>query len=193
MQSLFSSTVSLHRICSIIFITEAWRWIGHSRIFNRTYDKEDIMARNNLTRANPRGGMARSGLLPSGIEDLFREFALAPALRELEAAPRMRVDVEENDQAYILRAEIPGARKEDIVVNIDANTVTIRADVVEERSDQQGRNMIRSERMFGEEVRSFTFPQEVDESKVEARYENGILILTLPKKTGGSGRRLTVQ
>jgi HSP20 family protein len=53
--------------------------------------------------------------------------------------------------------------------------------------------MIRSERMYGEDFRSFSLPQEVDESKAEAKYENGVLMLTLPKKSGTGGKKLTVQ
>jgi HSP20 family protein len=143
------------------------------------------------SRGNPPGDLVRSGGLPS-IDDFFRGFSLAPVLRDLEQAPRMRVDVEENDQAYIMRADVPGADREAITVSIDGNTVSIRANVEEQKTDQQG-NMLRSERIVGEEFRTFTLPQEVDEARAEARIENGVLVLTLPKKSGGSGRRLPIQ
>jgi HSP20 family protein len=148
------------------------------------------MARN-MTRSNQTRDMTRSGSFPN-IGDLFREFSLVPSLRGLEPEPRMKVDVEETDQAYILKAEVPGADREDITVSIDGNVVSIRADVEEERVDENG-NMIRSERMFGEELRSFTLPQEVDESKAQAKMENGVLVLTLPKKSGGSSKKLAIQ
>ena len=151
------------------------------------------MARN-MTRANPRSDLVRGGgggVFP-GIEDFFRDLSLAPALRALEQAPRMKVDVEENDQAYILRADVPGANREDITVSIDGNMVSIRANVEQERTDQSG-NMLRSERIYGEEYRTFTLPQEVDESKAEVKIENGVLILTLPKKSGTGGKKLTIQ
>jgi HSP20 family protein len=64
--------------------------------------------------------------------------------------------------------------------------------VEQERTDQSG-NMLRSERIYGEEYRTFTLPQEVDESKAEAKIENGVLILTLPKKSGTGGKKLTIQ
>ncbi|MDB5771251.1 MAG: Hsp20/alpha crystallin family protein [Burkholderia sp.] len=127
-----------------------------------------------------------------GIEDFLRGFSLAPVLRDLEQAPRMRVDVEETDQAYILKADVPGADREDITVAIDGNTISIRANVEEQKTDMQG-NMLRSERIVGEEFRTFTLPQEVDESKAEAKMENGVLVLTLPKKSGGGGKKLTIQ
>jgi HSP20 family protein len=137
------------------------------------------------------GDVVRAGSFP-GFEDLLRGFSMAPVLRDLEQAPRMKVDVEENDQSYILRAEVPGADREDIAVSIDGNTVSIRANVEEQRSDQQG-SMLRNERVYGEEFRSFSLPQEIDESKAEAKMENGVLVLTLPKKQGSGGKKLTIQ
>lgn len=147
------------------------------------------MARN-ITRFSPMADMARFGGFPN-IEDIFREFSMMPSVRgELE--PRMRVDIEESDQAYTLKADVPGAKKEDIKVSIDGNRVTIRADVSEERTEQSGA-LLRSERYFGEEYRTFTLPQSIDESKAEAKVENGVLMLTLPKKSGAGGKQLTVQ
>jgi HSP20 family protein len=144
------------------------------------------------SRPNQMGDVVRAGGGLPSIDDFFRGFSLAPVLRDLEQAPRMRVDVEENDQAYILRADVPGADRENIVVNIDGNTVSIRANVEEEKTDQRG-NMLRSERIVGEEFRTFTLPQEVDEARADAKIENGVLVLTLPKKSGGGGRKLNIQ
>lgn len=148
------------------------------------------MARN-IARYNPMSDLARPGVFP-GIEELIRDFALAPMLRGMEQAPRMKVDIEENDKAYIVRAEVPGTKKEDIQISIDRNLMSIRADITEEKREEKS-NMIRSERVFGEEFRTFALPQEVDESKAEAKYDNGVLTLTLPKKSGAGGRKLTVQ
>ena len=150
------------------------------------------MARN-LTRSGPMSEMVRSGLFPS-IDDFFRDFPLAPALRGMgmDQMSRMRVDVEDTDQAYIMKADIPGVKKEDIQVSIEGNMVSIRSKQEQERSEQGG-NMICNERVYGEDFRSFTLPQEVDDSKAEAKYENGVLMLTLPKKSGTGGKKLTVQ
>lgn len=149
------------------------------------------MARQ-LTRFNPVGDLVRSGGFPD-IGDILREFAMAPTLRGLETETRMKVDVEENDQAYILKAEVPGAKKEDITISIEGNRVSIKANVQDEKSEQSSGNLIRSERFFGEEYRTFTLPQQVDDATAEARYENGLLILTLPKKSGAGGKKLTIQ
>jgi HSP20 family protein len=154
-------------------------------------EKEATVARNMMTRPGQRGNLVQPGILPD-IGNLLRGISMAPVLRNLEQAPRMMVDIEENDQAYILRADVPGANREDIAVTVDGNTVTIAADVVQEQTDQRG-DMLLSERVYGEEYRVFTLPQEVDESKAEARVENGILVLTLPKKTGGGAKKLNIQ
>jgi HSP20 family protein len=145
----------------------------------------------NMTRFNPRSDMLRAGGFPD-IRNLLTGLSLAPVLRELEQAPRMKVDIEETDQAYILRADVPGADREDIAVTVDGNTVSITANVQQRRVDPNG-NMITVERIYGEEYRVFTLPQEVDEAKAEARIENGVLVLTLPKKSGGAARRLDIR
>lgn len=148
------------------------------------------MARQ-ITRFNPLNDIVRGGAFPD-IGDILREFAMAPTVRGLETEPRMKVDVEETEKSYILRAEVPGAKKEDISISIEGNRVAIKANVQEEKSEDSG-SLIRSERYFGEEYRTFALPQQVDDATAEARYENGLLILTLPKKSGTGGKKLAIQ
>jgi HSP20 family protein len=145
----------------------------------------------NMARYNPRSDLLRQAAFPD-IGNLLRGLSMAPVLRELEQAPRMKVDIEETDQAYILRADVPGANREDITVTVDGNTVAITANVEQQRVDPNG-NMITLERIYGEEYRVFTLPQEVDESKAEARIENGVLVLTLPKKSGAGAKKLDIR
>lgn len=126
------------------------------------------------------------------IDDFFQDYAAFPRLRMADAAPRIRVDMSETEQAYVLKAEVPGVQKEDIKVAIDGNQVSITAEVKKEERQENG-NMVRSERYYGQQYRSFSLPQEVDESKAEAKCHGGILELTLPKKPGGGGRTLQIQ
>lgn len=126
------------------------------------------------------------------MDDFFQDYASFPRLRMGDAAQRIRVDMSENEQAYMLRAELPGVQKEDIKVAIDGNQVSITAEVKKEEQHENG-NMVRSERYYGQQYRSFSLPQEVDESKAEAKCHDGILELTLPKKPGGGGRTLQIQ
>ena len=112
---------------------------------------------------------------------------------EMEAAPRIKLDVSEQDGAYGVKAEIPGVRKEDIDVRVDGNVVTISAEVKSEKEEKDGGRVLRRERQQGYASRSFTLACPVDEAQVDAKYENGVLELKLPKKAGTPNKRITVQ
>jgi HSP20 family protein len=125
----------------------------------------------------------------------FREFfrnMLRPTRLDLEGEPEIRLDMKETEKAYTIHAEMPGVKKEDIEVSIDGNLVTIRAEVKREK-EEKGETMLRSERYYGAMTRSFTLASEVDEKAATAKYTDGVLELTLPKKPGGTSRKLTVQ
>lgn len=146
----------------------------------------------NLTRFDPFSDMMRFDPFRN-MDDFFKEFSMMPSLRGMEAEPRIRMDVSETDQAYQIKADIPGVKKEDIKVAIDGNMVSIRAESKEEKEEKMEGNVVRKERHYGEQYRSFTLPQDVDESKVEARYQDGVLSLMLPKKAGGTTKQITIQ
>jgi HSP20 family protein len=147
----------------------------------------------NIMRRDPLRSLARFDPLRN-IEDIFREMSMIPGAQGAEAVPDIKMDVRETEQAYIVKAEIPGANKEDIRVSIDGNTVTLQARLEEEKSDQdQGGSVIRRERVFGEVYRTLTLPQDVDDAQASAKYQNGVLELTLPKKAGTGGKQVTVQ
>jgi len=155
------------------------------------HGQEHIMA-GNLTRFDPFGDIARFEPFRN-IDDLFRDFRMMPGMRGMEPEPRIRMDMSETDQVYVVKAEIPGAKKEDIKVAIDGNEVTISAEVQQQKEEKTAGNMLRSERYYGQQYRSFSLPQDVDEEKAEARYQDGVLELTLPKKPGTGGRQLSIQ
>lgn len=147
---------------------------------------------SNLTRFNPLGDIAR--LSPyRNLDEFFEDFPMMSSWGGMEAAPRMRMDIAESEQAFTINAEIPGVKKEDIKIAIEGDKVTIRAEVKKETEEQKEGNQVRSERYYGQQYRSFTLPQAVDDSKAEAKYKDGILSLTLPKKAGGTAKHLTVQ
>ena len=126
------------------------------------------------------------------FRDFFRNM-MRPTSFELEAtSPEIRLDLKETEKAYTVHAEIPGVNKEDIEVSIDGNVVSIRAEVKREK-EEKGETMLRSERYYGAMMRSFTLATDVDEKAATAKYTDGVLELTLPKKAGGSSRRLQVQ
>ena len=125
------------------------------------------------------------------FRDFFRNM-MQPTSFELEAAPEIRLDLKETEKAYTVHAEIPGVKKEEIEVSIDGNVVSIRAEVKREK-DEKGETMLRSERYYGAMMRSFTLATDVDEKAATAKYTDGVLELTLPKKAGSGSRRLQVQ
>ena len=127
----------------------------------------------------------------SGIDDLFRGFFRPVRVEKTPASIKM--DVTEENGAYLVKAEIPGVGKEDIQVSIEGNQVTIGAEVKREKDVKDGERVLRSERYFGSVYRGFTLPVEVDEAASEAKYENGVLQLKLVKKPANTGRKITVQ
>lgn len=147
---------------------------------------------NNLMRVDPFRDIARFDPFRD-IDDLFRD--LNPAMwRNVDQAPRMRMDVSETEKEYLVKAEIPGVQKDDIKVAINGNQVSLSAEIKDERDASAGNaGSLRNERYYGQLQRSFTLPQEVDDDQAQARYENGVLHLTLPKKVGSGGKQLTIQ
>ena len=144
-----------------------------------------------LTRWNPFRTAARFDPT-ADFEDLFRSLSLRPLVREMEnAVADLRIDVQEDDTAYRVKIDVPGARKEDIQVSVEGNQVTIEAESKREEP-RENRKQIDTERYVGKSYRAFGLPQEVDSDKCEAQYENGVLMLTLPKKRNGQGKRLAI-
>ncbi len=129
------------------------------------------------------------------VDDLFKGFLVRPVSYDGrgETPPRMKVDVAERNGAYTVTAELPGVKKEDIQVTIDGAQVTLAAEVKREREASQEERVLHSERVFGKLSRSFTLPQEVDETKAEAKCREGVLELTLPKKVAAQRKQISIQ
>ncbi|HXF65140.1 MAG TPA: Hsp20/alpha crystallin family protein [Burkholderiales bacterium] len=130
----------------------------------------------------------------SDIDEFFKGFFVRPMRFELEGTQpmRIRVDITRSDNAYTVRAEMPGMKKEDIEITIDGNEVTVSGEVRKESEEKKGEEVIRSERYYGKISRSFTLPHEVDEAKASAKYADGVLRLTLPVKAKSTSKKLTV-
>jgi HSP20 family protein len=140
----------------------------------------------NLTRYNP---------FDESFDDLFKGFFVRPMAFEnqAQAQVQVKVDVREDDAAYIVHADIPGVKKEEISVTIDGNQVAISAEVKRNREDKQGEKLLHAERFTGKVYRAFSLAQEVDEAQAQARYNDGVLELRLPKKAAVSARKLSIQ
>jgi HSP20 family protein len=127
------------------------------------------------------------------FEDLFRSFLRPPVSRGQGAAQPIRIDVTEDENKYVVQAEIPGTNKDDINVSIDGNQVSIAAEVKRENEAKEDGKVLRTERYFGKTYRSFVLGQEVDKDTAQARYANGVLELTLPKRAAPTVHKLTIQ
>jgi len=166
----------------IFYLAGSSRVCVSSPVFN--FSKEQIM--NAL--------MTRGGL----FDDFFKDIAPGFYVRPLHGDPlpspaQIKVDVKETDKAYTVHAEVPGVSKEEIHVSVDGNVVTLRAEVKQEDSQGSDEKVLRSERYFGAVSRSFQLPMDIDQTQAKAKYDNGVLTLTLPKKLANGSQRLTIE
>ena len=139
----------------------------------------------NITRFSP---------LEDAIENMFRGIPVWVPNSETRApAPtQFRMDVTENDKEYQVRAELPGVKKEDISITINGNEVLVSAEVKHEKDVKEGETVLRAERYYGKIQRAFALGQDVDQATAQAKYNDGVLELTLPKKTVAAAKRLAV-
>ncbi len=136
----------------------------------------------NITRLDP-------------LDDLFRGFFVRPVdfNGTTQQPPTIKMDVKEQGDNYLVHAELPGVRKEDIHVVVDGNQVSISAEIKQEKEVREGERVLRSERYFGKVSRSFQMGQEIDDAKAAAKFNEGVLELTLPKRAASPNKRLTVE
>ncbi len=141
-----------------------------------------------------------SAMIPrsSLFDDFFKDMAPGFFVRPLHGDPlpspsQLRVDVKETEGAYEVTAEIPGVDKKDIHVHVDGNLVSLNAEIRQADERKDGEKVLRSERYYGAVSRSFQLPVAVDESRTTAKYEDGVLTLTLPKQAAPSSRRIAVE
>jgi HSP20 family protein len=137
----------------------------------------------NMPRSNPFGEL---------LNELSDGFFIRPLARAAGLEPGIRLEVREQEEAYSVLAEIPGARKEDIHIDVDGSGVTLRAELKQESLGKQGEKVLYSDRGYGTVSRSLSLPGEVDAQGAKAAYRDGLLLLTLPKKLGGKGRRVAI-
>lgn|SRR5512135_3516197 len=128
----------------------------------------------------------------AGFEDMFRSLGVRPAWRSFEFTPEIRIDVSENDKSFQVKAEIPGVDKNDIEVSVEGSQVAISAEVKRETKKKEDEKEVHTERYYGKVYRAFTLPSDLDSAKAGAHYENGVLTLTLPKKSNGGTRKIAV-
>lgn len=137
--------------------------------------------------------LTRYGLFDDVFNDFAKGFFLKPMVMENQPELQIRIDVSEDKNAYRVHADVPGTRKEDIQVTVDGNVVTIRAEAKRASEQKEGEKVLRTERFVGAVSRSFQLPYEIDLASAEAKYQDGVLDLTLPKRTASAAKQLTIQ
>jgi HSP20 family protein len=142
-------------------------------------------------------GRRRSAMTP-WFDDMFGDFLARSRLPEMpryaEAAMsgRALMDVVDKGDAYEVKLDMPGVRKEDINVTVEGARVAISAETKMEKEEKEGDKVLHTERFAASYARAFELPAEVTEAGAEARYEDGVLTLTLLKRTPQSSKRLEV-
>ena len=138
--------------------------------------------------------ITRFGPLEDAFENLFRSVPvwLTEPQGRVPAPTQFRMDVTENDKEYQVLAELPGVNKDEISITINGNQVSVSAEVKHEKDVKNGGTVLRSERYYGKIQRAFALGQEVDEATAQAKYNDGVLELTLPKKIATAGKKLAV-
>ena len=129
------------------------------------------------------------------FEDMLAPFATGGTLSRFseEGSISPRLNVSETEKSFEIEAELPGVKKEDVKVAVEGQRVTIEGEAKREEQQREGENVLYTERSARKFVRSFMLPSEVDDANAQARMENGVLTLSLPKKQASAAKRLTVQ
>lgn len=148
------------------------------------------MTANIPARWNPFKSLARADT--GEFDDFMRSFGLRPLLKGMDFTPEISMDVTESDDAYDVTADLPGVNKDDMEVTVDGNQVSISAEVRRHAERKKGDREVHSERYYGQVYRSFSLPGDVDDAQAQARYDNGVLTLHLPKKPNGRQHRIKV-
>ena len=148
----------------------------------------------NISRYDPLDlleGMMKSVIRPS-YESAAQQ-RNGNAWRNASAIP---IDVAENDQAYVLLADLPGVKKEDVNISILGNQLSLTAEFKQESAVDQGQGkaaLLASERPTGMAYRQIQFSAEIDDSKAQAEFRDGVLQLVLPKKESAQVKRIAIQ
>ena len=138
--------------------------------------------------------VSRGSLFDDFFKDIAPGFYVRPLHGDSLPAPsQIKVDVKETEGGYTVQAEVPGVPKEDIHVSVEGNVVSLRAEVRQLDQKTEGEKVLRSERYYGSVARSFQLPADIDAAQAKAKYDNGVLTLTLPKKQASNAQRLHIE
>lgn len=102
------------------------------------------------------------------------------------------VDITESDSEYVIKADIPGMKKEDIKISLENNTLTISGERKEEK-EEKGKNYVKKEKNYGSFMRSFALPHTVDAKGIKATYKDGVLSINVPKTEEAKPKEIKIE
>ena len=138
--------------------------------------------------------VTRASVLDNIFRDVSPGFYVTPLYGDpLPEIGQIKIDVQENDYAYAVYAELPGACKENIHVSLEAGQVQLRADIKPHDDHTRYNKVLRCERYLGSVSRSFQLPQDVDRTKTRAKFENGVLTLIFMKRQEAGVQHLKIE
>lgn len=138
----------------------------------------------------------RSNDLTRGFDRLFDdsfERFFTPVAAEAQGPRSPALDVTETDRAYVVKLEMPGVAKEDVQISVDGRVVSVQAQTQRSEERKEGERVLYRERSFSSYARSFTLPAEIDPADVNATLEQGVLNMSLPKRSAQSTAKITVR
>lgn len=142
-----------------------------------------------LIRWNPVRDMVTFRRQMDRLFDNFMDESMAGRLENQSWG--LALDIAENDNAFIVKASVPGVKPEDLDISLNDNTLTIRGEVKSDETIEEGQYHVR-ERRFGSFTRTLTLPRTVNRDAIDANYEDGVLTLNIPKSEEVQPRRITV-
>jgi HSP20 family protein len=140
----------------------------------------------------------RRNELAPWFDDMFGDFwnrtgmPAMPRYAEAALSGRALMDVVDKGDKYEVKVDMPGVKKEDINVTVEGARVSISAETKTEKEEKEGDKVLHTERFAASYARTFELPVEVTEAGAEARFEDGVLTLTLAKRMPQSSKRLEV-
>lgn len=143
-----------------------------------------VVYRPNYRNEHPFGNLHRS------ISRIFDD-RLFPAVATETAEWAPRVDIHEEENSYVLKADLPGVDVKDIEITLDKNVLTIKGERAVEQTNE-GQGFTRRERFSGAFIRKFTLPETADGQNISATNANGVLTLTIAKRVESQPRRIEI-
>ncbi|MBE9515987.1 MAG: Hsp20/alpha crystallin family protein [Proteobacteria bacterium] len=146
---------------------------------------------NNISPRTFRGRRAPWG---GDFNDVFESF-FRPSQWVEEATSDDLVpplDIREREHDFLVHADLPGVKKEDIDINLENGVLTITAESKQETEEKDGERLLRRERKYGRYVRSLRLGRDIEAGKVKASHEDGVLEITLPKAEDVKPKKIAV-